>query len=413
MVALDRSGDPIYFSINQQTLPDVPSSTVFQVNSEVKAAVDEYYKHNTYRGCTNPNAPNFNFQANVDDGTCSPAETNYTFGGVFQKCSSSGYTNLCTNLDQKNPLTGDYSCSEGYESVLIQTGTKSSSVTRHECHSCYLFFHCCDDNTYTASATFSAYWCSAVGTVPQNHGFLFGGLYGPMHNNPLTMAKECPSQFYKLNILDGLIVCVSDDYELGYQYSLPFAGFYSCKSGNPLAIKKNGAGLKSEPLTILQSFMMESGPAAYPKECPTGYSQHLATIYDSCEIDYCVRYGALSPQGLPNIQRPPFIEAPQSSYMQEDSASSSFVFNDAGSIWMTGQEAGKKFGHSSAPKALGSSTPKGNFDPTTSSSSHGISSGAVAAISIFVTLIFVVLVALLLHAIRKRRNSLYTYDQCN
>ena len=413
MVALDRSGHPIYFSINEQTLPDVPTSTAFQVYREVKAAVEEYYKHNTYRGCTNPNAPNFNFQANFDDGTCSAPETNYTFGGVFQKCSSSGYTDLCADfLDQKNPLTGGYSCSEGYEAILIQTGTRSSSITRHECHKCYLLFHCCDDNTYTASATFSAYWCSAIGTVPQNHGFLFGGLYGPMLNNPFTMAKTCPTQFYELKILDNLVFCVSDDYELGYQYSVPFAGFYSCKSGNPLAMKKQITGEKSGSHTFL-SFMMESGPAAYPKACPTGYSQHLATIYGSCEVNYCIRSGALSAEELPNIQRPPFMDAPLSSYMQMDSSSNLIVFSDDGSVWMTENEAALKYGQLGSQNALGSSTSTGNSNTTPSSSTHGISNWAVAAISTVCTLLLVLAVFLVHHNIRKCRNKSNNYRDCS
>ena len=33
-------------------------------------------------------------------------------------------------------------------------------------------------------------------------------------------------------------VCVSDDYELGFQQSVPFGGFFSCNTGNPLGVKK-------------------------------------------------------------------------------------------------------------------------------------------------------------------------------
>ena len=45
--------------------------------------------------------------------------------------------------------------------------------------------------------------------------------------------------FYKFFIILLLrYVCISDDYELGSQYSIPFAGFFSCATGNPLALKK-------------------------------------------------------------------------------------------------------------------------------------------------------------------------------
>jgi hypothetical protein len=33
-----------------------------------------------------------------------------------------------------------------------------------------------------------------------------------------------------------MYVCISDDYELGAQYSIPFGGFMSCSAGNPLAM---------------------------------------------------------------------------------------------------------------------------------------------------------------------------------
>jgi len=32
---------------------------------------------------------------------------------------------------------------------------------------------------------------------------------------------------------------VSDDYELGFQQSVPFGGFFSCSAGNPLGVKKS------------------------------------------------------------------------------------------------------------------------------------------------------------------------------
>ena len=39
-------------------------------------------------------------------------------------------------------------------------------------------------------------------------------------------------------------VCVSDDYELGLPQSVPFGGFFSCNTGNPLAAKKAADGAK-------------------------------------------------------------------------------------------------------------------------------------------------------------------------
>ncbi|KAK3594369.1 hypothetical protein CHS0354_032878 [Potamilus streckersoni] len=312
LVAMDRSGDPIYYVITPDVLTEIPESTVFQMYNYIQDAVQLYYEHNTYRGCTDLDSPNFSFQANVDDGTCKPPLTNYTFGGVYQMCSGWGYTDLCVQRTQKNPITGDYSCPPGYQAVLLQEGSDSASMTRHECHRCWLFFQCCNDNTYYSNAGYQAYWCVADGQVHQQSGFLFGGVFTGNTINPLTQAKSCPSEFYSLRLLTDLTVCVSDDYELGYRYSIPFAGFYSCKSGNPLVLnERESEGLQANGKLTLTRFMRQSGAASWPHECPKGYSQHLAVVDNGCEINYCVKMGALSGMGLPKIQRPPFMPSPQ------------------------------------------------------------------------------------------------------
>ena len=107
LVAVDRSGYPIYDLISTQTLPDLPPSLLYPLVQTVKSALEEYYKFNIYRGCTDLDSPNFSFIANYDDGTCSSPETNYMLCGVYQDCMQSGQLqqNLCTN--------------SGFESVLL------------------------------------------------------------------------------------------------------------------------------------------------------------------------------------------------------------------------------------------------------------------------------------------------------
>lgn len=82
-----------------------------------------------------------------------------------------------------------------------------------------------------------------AGEVPQGSGYLFGGVYSTTTPNPLTGSQKCPNRFYPRVLGGHAYVCISDDYELGYQYSLPFAGFFSCSAGNPLAFPhKHGNG---------------------------------------------------------------------------------------------------------------------------------------------------------------------------
>ena len=68
-------------------------------------------------------------------------------------------------------------------------------------------------------------------------GYLFGGLYSDTVNNVITKTKKCPIKFYPQRFgPKDMYVCISDDYELGAQYSIPFGGFMSCSAGNPLAM---------------------------------------------------------------------------------------------------------------------------------------------------------------------------------
>ena len=88
---------------------------------------------------------------------------------------------------------------------------------------------------------------------------------------------------------EDIRVCVSDDYERAYAKSVPFAGFQSCMSGNPLSAVGTSAT-----------------SATWPHECPIGYAQHLVSVVDGCEINYCVQLGSFAPKTLLPPYLPPF-----------------------------------------------------------------------------------------------------------
>ena len=115
--------------------------------------------------------------------------------------------------------------------------------------------------------------------------------------NPVTRAHNCPQHYIGLRLGTDITVCVSNDYELGGTTSLPFAGFHSCISGNPLAVDLNHYGVRP------------SGNAS-PKGCPCGFSQHLADITNNCQINYCVGTGQLKMKRLPKVILPPFKKKP-------------------------------------------------------------------------------------------------------
>lgn len=295
LVAVDRNGFPLDYVITRTTLPELSESLVEEVVQSVRRAILSYFKHNTYPGCTNPEAPNFSKISNIDDGSCHEPFTNLSFGGVYQECHFQGSLlnneNLCDKLAIKNPQTQAFACPEGFEEVPLYNETTGKAQNLHQCHKCWLFFHCCHDSPLYASATYKSYWCRAKpnSVVRENSGFLFGGLYSDRTDNFVTQTKSCPRYFYPMVMASNVRVCISDDYELGAKFAVPFGGFYSCQNGNPLV---NGH---------------------FNKTCPNGFSNHLATIDKYCEIEYCVRTGQISELKFPSVQVPPFSEVPAES----------------------------------------------------------------------------------------------------
>ncbi|XP_053158410.1 macrophage-expressed gene 1 protein [Hemicordylus capensis] len=321
LVAIDRSGLPLQFFITPTNLPGLPTPTVNKLYQTVKSAISHYYAFNTYPGCTNEASPNFNFYANMDDGSCDGTATNFTFGGAYQECAQLEGPDaavLCQDLEQRNPLTGTFSCPVGYAPFRLNSQQREEGYSHWDCHKdCFMWVFCkwvCEDVFTPSRVLFSTYWCTARGTAPANSGFLFGGLFSSKSTNLLTNAQSCPPTFYELKLFDQLKLCVSTD-ERGQRYSVPFGGFFSCQTGNPLVGFHNGT---------------DSDP--YPKRCPDGFSQHLALISDGCQVEYCVRAGLFTQGSLPQARLPPFTRKPAISFIATDTV---LVMNsNGGQTWV-------------------------------------------------------------------------------
>lgn len=313
LVAIDRSGDPLHFLINKEQFPELPKSIRVQTYDSIKAAISAYYRFNTYKGCTDINSPNFNFNANVDDGTCLPAGKNLSIGGVYQTCEFAGDTaDLCDELTLKNKKTGNFNCGEGYQSALLYQGNVTKTEIRQECESYMIFWKKCHDVVFHGEASYSTFWCYAhAAEAPPNSGFLFGGIFTKTVANPVTKSQSCPPSYQPTMITSDMYVCLSDDFELGQRYSIPFAGFFSCQEGNPLSN---------------QYF----SPTYTSKSCPGGYSQHLGTIEDECEINYCTLANALFGKSSMPVRFPPFVHKPN-----EWNETGNYIISDEGQSWST------------------------------------------------------------------------------
>ena len=99
LVAIDRERDPLYYAITPEALPELPPMITMELAQYVEKAVNLYYKYNTINGCTQPNATNFYFAANTDDGSCVTPDS-FTFAGVFQTCIY--YMHFGLNIENDN-----------------------------------------------------------------------------------------------------------------------------------------------------------------------------------------------------------------------------------------------------------------------------------------------------------------------
>lgn len=334
LVSVDRLGFPIYELITLDSVPELPPFLLYSVVEHVKHAIEDYYQFNMYRGCTDIDSPQFSYMANVDDGSCTSKAHNYSFGGIYQTCSQEGQLSrsLCAEYIQKNPLTANFSCPVGYKSIFLSGNKISSSELRTKCTSCGLFYlsECCSNYYVHGSAVYKAYWCVGQSDPTKHDGFLFGGIFSDAIDNPVTQSRDCPQHFYQLKIGAGMQVCVSDDYELGYRFSVPFAGFFSCKAGNPLAIEENAMGTHD-----LSSYLSSVDPDEWPRRCPSGYSMHLASVeISTCAVNYCVQAGAFSYKGLPPIRRPPFFKLPTNAFDYGDNSKEHFEVDDDQRTWI-------------------------------------------------------------------------------
>lgn len=111
-------------------------------------------------------------------------------------------------------------------------------------------------------------------------------------NNPFTATPSCPLYYQPLRFGGDVRLCTSSDYELGASQSVKFGGFFSCSVGNPLVSAADGE--------------MNSTLSDWIHTCPMGYTQHLITIDNNCEISVCLEMGSYGRERLLLPKLPPY-----------------------------------------------------------------------------------------------------------
>ena len=338
LVAIDRRGEPLSFVITTTNLPELPDVLLMKTADFVYQAIARYYKINTIMGCTDIGSPNFNFHANLGDNSCRNDRQNFTFGGIYQTCYDYFSNRICKDYQQINPLTGDYSCPDGYDSVLLHTGIvkKLGFYTWFLNHWLPCPWKNCRQKSYQTMAivyaSYQAYWCYARpgSEVLADSGYMFGGAYTSKSPNPVTRTSSCPPFYDTLHFAEDIKVCVSNDEE-GKDNALHFGGFHSCSSGNPLSITKSKYSKLSSSTTQEQ---LQDG-SFFPPQCPQHYNQFLLTVDQGCIVNYCSimrDINKFSP--MPPIL-PPYKNKPPITVNESESL---VIVGPYGKVWAKGDD---------------------------------------------------------------------------
>ncbi len=304
LAVIDRRADPIHFAVTPTQFPELPVLTVRAISDYVLEATKRYYEYNTVVGCVDPTAQNFNFQANFGDSSycvTSVSQIDQAFGGLYQTCRQTGRENLCSDrmIEQVNPQTGDYSCPAGYTAVELYSGMDMYIGAYTTYYRTCGWFSCDTRSrsvTETTQANYETYWCVVIDTPEQYRGYLFGGFFTQTSSNPITGTQSCPPYYRVQKIAMDVSICVTNDYELGGAHAIGFAGFHSCRVGNPLSVPSNTTPFPSV--------------SDWPHNCPQGYSQHLVAVENGCEINVCLENGAFESKTLNSPVLPPFQTRP-------------------------------------------------------------------------------------------------------
>lgn len=148
LAIIDRSGDPVSFTITPANFPEMEGAVLRNVTKIIQDTTERYFKDNNIPGCVDATNANFNFQANnpsiesCGNNSNSSSYLEGSLGGIFQTCTSYGREPLCRDFEQTNPLTSGYSCPSGYQAVLLNSGTYSATTlySRIDQECSFIFF---------------------------------------------------------------------------------------------------------------------------------------------------------------------------------------------------------------------------------------------------------------------------------
>uniref|UniRef100_A0A914PSK4 Macrophage-expressed gene 1 protein n=1 Tax=Panagrolaimus davidi TaxID=227884 RepID=A0A914PSK4_9BILA len=295
LVGLKQEGMFLYSLIHPGLLEGYDDVTMNILHDLILNATEEYYRHNTIMGCTNVTAANYNFRANVEDGTCGDSiKTKYGFGGVFQECEylqSSSDVNknhakgtVCDKFRHVNPFASNYSCPHNYESIPLNEIWMEDNTRRYienttGCNFLTTIFGCKNTKEHVIHdiIVIRTKWCKSENPLneKENTIAMFGGIYE--NDNIFSDEPGCPVGFHEYPFLHNLKICMTKYNEQLKRKSVAFGGLINCQTTD--------------------------------QDCPEGFSRYLAATIDNCPYYYCATVvNATGITTLPKLSRPPYID---------------------------------------------------------------------------------------------------------
>uniref|UniRef100_A0A914PLA3 Macrophage-expressed gene 1 protein n=1 Tax=Panagrolaimus davidi TaxID=227884 RepID=A0A914PLA3_9BILA len=295
LVGLKQEGMFLYSLIHPGILEGYDDVTTNFVHELLLNATQEYYRHNTIMGCTNVTAANYNFRANVEDGTCNSAKVPCGFGGIYQTCTylhSSSDVNKnhaageeCKKFNHTNPFfNNDFGCPSGYkeeniDSVYMEDNSRRFIENTPGCNFLTTIFGCSNTKEHVIHdiIKISTFWCKSEKELSKQEKTvaMFGGIYE--NDNIFSDEPGCPVGFHEYPFLHTLKICMTKYNEQLEKKSVAFGGLINFRTSN--------------------------------QDCLEGFSRYLAATIDNCPYYYCATVvNATGITTLPKLSRPPYID---------------------------------------------------------------------------------------------------------
>uniref|UniRef100_A0AC35GEZ0 Macrophage-expressed gene 1 protein n=1 Tax=Panagrolaimus sp. PS1159 TaxID=55785 RepID=A0AC35GEZ0_9BILA len=190
VVGLTRGGIDLYSVIHRGALKDhdFDNATILLVQDMLYNATQEYYRRNMIPGCTDPDAVNYFYRANVANTRACEAINKNVYSerqrdgvhttGFFQTCEHvSSYSdvhsklnsssNLCDGYFRRNPMNNDYRCInliiDGIPYVEEKIAGTFHVTFKHRVYSAFIngcnSTDCAKNYTITDKINVTAYYC--------------------------------------------------------------------------------------------------------------------------------------------------------------------------------------------------------------------------------------------------------------